>query len=71
VTLSAQGKKDITISVKAGEMANAQLASNAKYTVKGAQGLVGGLTFIGSGFGSAIALNPANVLGSSITVYPR
>ena len=71
VTLSAQGKKDITISVKAGEMASAQLASNAKYTVKGAQGLVGGLTFIGSGFGSAIALNPANVLGSSITVYPR
>ena len=71
VTLSAQGSKDITITVKAGEMASAQLASNAKYTVKGAQGLVGGMTFIGSGFGSAIALNPANVLGSSITVYPR
>ena len=71
VTLSAQGKKDIVISVKAGEMANAQLAAGTAYSVKGAQGLVGGLTFIGSGFGSSIALNPANVLGSSITVYPR
>ena len=71
VTLSAQGKKDITLSVKAGEMVTTPLVSDAKYTAKGVEGLVGGLTFTGSGIGSFIPLNPANVLGSSITVYPR
>ena len=71
VTLSAQGKKDITLKVKAGEMVTTPLVADAKYTAKGVEGLVGGLTFTGSGIGSAIALNPANVLGSSITVYPR
>ena len=71
VTMSAPGQKDVVLSVKAGEMASAQLVADAKYTAQGAKGLVGGMTFIGSGFGSAIALNPANVLGSSITVYPR
>jgi hypothetical protein len=71
VTLSAQGKKDISLTVKAGEMVTTPLSADAKYTVKGVQGLVGGLTFTGAGIGSAIALNPANVLGSSITVYPR
>ena len=69
--MSAPGQKDVVLSVKAGEMASAQLVADAKYTAQGAKGLVGGMTFIGSGFGSAIALNPANVLGSSITVYPR
>ncbi|MDH6207877.1 DUF5719 family protein [Aurantimicrobium minutum] len=71
ITLSAQGKKDITLKVKAGEMVTSPLSADTKYTVKGVEGLVGGLTFSGSGIGSAIALNPANVLGSSITVYPR
>jgi hypothetical protein len=71
VTLSAQGKKDISLKVKAGEMVTTPLVADAKYTAKGVEGLVGGLTFSGSGIGSAIALNPANVLGSSITVYPR
>jgi len=71
VTLSAQGKKDITLKVKAGEMVTTPLVADSKYTAKGVEGLVGGLTFSGSGIGSAIALNPANVLGSSITVYPR
>ena len=71
VTMSAPGQKDVVLTVKAGEMASAQLVADAKYTAQGAKGLVGGMTFIGSGFGSAIALNPANVLGSSITVYPR
>ena len=69
--MSAPGQKDVVLSVKAGEMASAQLVADAKYTAQGAKGLVGGMTFIGRGFGSAIALNPANVLGSSITVYPR
>ena len=71
VTLSAQGKKDINLKVKAGEMVTTPLAADAQYTAKGVQGLVGGLTFTGSGIGSFIPLNPANVLGSSITVYPR
>ena len=71
VILSAQGKKDINLKVKAGEMVTTPLNSDAKYTAKGVEGLVGGLTFTGSGIGSFIPLNPANVLGSSITVYPR
>ena len=71
VTLSAQGKKDINLKVKAGEMVTTPLAADARYTAKGVQDLVGGLTFTGSGIGSFIPLNPANVLGSSITVYPR
>lgn len=71
VVFSAQGQKDITVQVKAGEMATSPLVAGKKYSVKGTQGLVGGLTFIGVGIGSSIPLNPANVLGSSITVYPR
>lgn len=71
VTLSAEGKKDINLKVKAGEMVTTPLNSDTKYTAKGVEGLVGGLTFAGSGIGSFIPLNPANVLGSSITVYPR
>ena len=71
ITLSAQGKKDISMKVKAGEMVTSPLEADTQYTAKGVQGLVGGLTFTGPGLGSAIALNPANVLGSSITVYPR
>ncbi|MEY4533089.1 MAG: hypothetical protein RI926_858 [Actinomycetota bacterium] len=71
VVLSAQGQKDITLKVKAGEMVTSSLLAGKKYSVKGTQGLVGGLTFIATGIGSSIALNPANVLGSSITVYPR
>lgn len=71
VTMSAPGQKDVVLTVKAGEMASGQLVADVRYTTQGAKGLVGGMTFIGSGFGSSIALNPANVLGSSITVYTR
>lgn len=71
ITLSAKGQQDITLSVKAGEMVTTPLMSATKYSVTGVKGLVGGLTFTGPGIGSAITLNPANVLGSPITVYPR
>jgi hypothetical protein len=71
IVLSAQGQKDITLKAPAGEMVTTPLVSGNKYSVKGTQGLVGGLTFIGIGVGSSIPLNPANVLGSSITIYPR
>ena len=71
VTLSAQGQKDIVLSVKKGEMVTSPLMAATNYPVTGATGLLGGLSFSGPGLGSAIALNPANVLGSPITVYPR
>lgn len=71
VVISAQGQRDITLSVKAGEMVTTPLLANKKYSAKGTKGLVGGVSFIGTGIGSFIALNPANVLGSSITIYPR
>ena len=71
VTLTTQGQQDINLSVKAGEMITTPLISDTHYFVKGVKGLVGGLTFTGPGIGSAIALNPANVLGSPITIYPR
>jgi hypothetical protein len=71
VTLSAPGQKDIVLTVKTGEMVTSPLLAATNYAVTGAAGLVGGMSFSGPGQGSAIALNPANVLGSSITVYPR
>jgi hypothetical protein len=52
-------------------MASTQLKASTRYTLTGTAGLIGGLTYIGTGVGSSIALNPANVLGSPITVYPR
>ena len=71
VTISAGGKQDVVLTLDPKQMASTQLQASTRYTLTGTSGLIGGLTYIGTGIGSSIALNPANVLGTPITVYPR
>lgn len=71
VTISAKGSKDIVLEVASGGMVTSPLAAATNYTATGTTGLIGGLTFSGTGVASAITLNPANQLGSAITVYTR
>lgn len=69
--LSARGEEDVTLTLDRSQMSTVPLRAGVRYTLTGAQGLLGGLTFVAQGLGSSIALNPANVLGSSLTIYPR
>lgn len=69
--LSARGEEDVTLTLDRSQMTTVPLRAGVRYTLTGAQGLLGGLTFVAQGLGSSIALNPANVLGSSLTIYPR
>jgi hypothetical protein len=71
VTVSAGGQQDVVLTLNPKQMASTQLQASTRYTLTGTAGLIGGLTYIGTGVGSSIALNPANVLGTPITVYPR
>ena len=71
VTISAGGQQDVVLTLDPKQMASTQLKASTRYTLTGTAGLIGGLTYIGTGVGSSIALNPANVLGTPITVYPR
>jgi hypothetical protein len=71
VTVSAGGQQDVVLTLDPKQMASTQLQASTRYTLTGTAGLIGGLTYIGTGVGSSIALNPANVLGTPITVYPR
>ena len=71
VTVSAGGQQDVVLTLDPKQMASTQLKASTRYTLTGTAGLIGGLTYIGTGVGSSIALNPANVLGTPITVYPR
>jgi len=71
VTLSARNEQDYTLTLGAEKMATAPVKPGVRYTVKGTLGLLGGLTSVGQGVGSAMTLNPANALGSSIVLYPR
>jgi hypothetical protein len=69
--LSARGEEDVTVTLERSGMATVALRAGVRYSLTGAQGLLGGMTFVAQGLGSSIALNPANVLGSSLTIYPR
>ncbi|WP_280802982.1 DUF5719 family protein [Aurantimicrobium minutum] len=69
--LSARGEADVTVTLDSAKMTTVPLRAGVRYSLAGAQGLLGGLTFVAQGLGSSIALNPANVLGSSLTIYPR
>jgi hypothetical protein len=71
VTLSARNEQDLTLTIGAEKMATNALKPGVRYTVKGTLGLLGGLTAVGQGVGSAMTLNPANALGSSVVLYPR
>ena len=71
VTLSARNQQDIRVQVAPGKMSTAKLTGGVNYTVKGTDGLIGQLTYIGGGQGSGMTLSPANALGSAIYVYPR
>lgn len=71
VTLSARNQQDVRLKIAGGKMATAKLVGGSNYTVKGSDGLIGQLTYIGGGQGSGMTLSPANALGSAIYVYPR
>jgi hypothetical protein len=71
VTLSARNEQDVTLSIGVEKMATTNVKPGVRYTVKGTLGLLGGLTAVGQGVGSAMSLNPANALGSSVVLYPR
>ena len=71
VTLSARNQQDVRLKIAGGKMATAKLVGGSNYTVKGSNGLIGQLTYIGGGQGSGMTLSPANALGSAIYVYPR
>jgi hypothetical protein len=71
VTLSARNEQDLILTIPAEKMVISPLKALTRYTVKGTLGLLGGLTAVGSGTGSAMALNPANALGSAVLVFPR
>jgi hypothetical protein len=71
VTLSARNEQDVTLTIGVEKMATTNMKPGVRYTVKGTLGLLGGLTAVGQGVGSAMSLNPANALGSSVVLYPR
>lgn len=71
VTLSARNQQDVRLKIAGGKMATAKLVGGSNYTVKGSDGLIGQLTYIGGGQGAGMTLSPANALGSAIYVYPR
>jgi hypothetical protein len=71
VKVSASGQQDVMLTLDPKQMASTQLQAATRYTLTGSAGLIGAVTYIGTGAGSSIALNPANVLGTPITVYPR
>jgi hypothetical protein len=71
VTLSARNEQEVSLTVGADKMATSSLKGGVRYTVKGTLGLLGGLTAVGQGAGSAMTLSPANALSSSIVLFPR
>ena len=71
VVLSARNQQDVRLKIAPGQMSTVKLTGGANYTVKGSDGLIGQLTYIGGGQGSGTVLSPANALGSAISVYPR
>lgn len=71
VTLSARNQRDISLTMEPNKMAAVALVGGVTYTVKGAGGLIGQLTYMGGGQGAGVTLNPANALGSMIAVFPR
>jgi hypothetical protein len=70
-TLRTGDTAPVTVRVAAGALVTRPLVAGAVYTLEGAGGLLGGVTFSGSGVGSAIALQPANQMSAPVTVYPR
>jgi hypothetical protein len=70
-TLAKGSSAPVTVTVAAGASVTRPLTTGAVYTLEGATGLLGGVTFSGPGLGSAIALQPANQMSAPVTVYPR
>jgi hypothetical protein len=70
-TLAKGNSAPVTVTVAAGAFVTRPLTTGAVYTLEGATGLLGGVTFSGPGVGSAIALQPANQMSAPVTVYPR